>query len=87
MCVSGGVLAVCFDSLVAIKDMQALFAKQQVSPMFQAIVVDKALLKTMKVRKLTLRVRLWQDEVDACVTEMTHIKIDIHTRREQYLFS
>ncbi|KAK7473900.1 hypothetical protein BaRGS_00034889 [Batillaria attramentaria] len=79
----GGVLAVTFDSVTSLDDVWTMSQNRQLSALFQAIFVDKSLLKALGVRKLTVRVRMWPDEVEACREEMEKMngkKVNIDTR-------
>ncbi|XP_070208330.1 uncharacterized protein [Littorina saxatilis] len=81
----GSTLAVTFDNLADLIDVWKLHEGKQLSPLFQAIFADKAMLKALRVRKLTLRVRLWLDEFEECRDELKKMakegtRVDVHTR-------
>ncbi|XP_076456821.1 uncharacterized protein LOC143291090 [Babylonia areolata] len=81
----GGILAVIFDSLEALQDLWKLHEGKQLSPLFQSMLVDKALIDSLGVRELTVRVRMWPDELEACREEMAKMaeeqkRVNIHTR-------
>ena len=84
--VSGTILAVIFDSMPDLVAVWQLHEGKQLSALFQSVVVDRALLKALGVRKLTLRVRVWPDELEACREEMRKMateakRVSINSRR------
>ncbi|KAL8586553.1 hypothetical protein ACOMHN_053906 [Nucella lapillus] len=81
----GTILAVIFNSVEALQSLQKLHEGKQLSSLFQAILVDQALLEVLNVRKLTVRVRMWPDEFEVCQAEILKIlkdkkRVDIISR-------
>ncbi|XP_059175159.1 uncharacterized protein LOC131955171 [Physella acuta] len=68
----GCVLSVTFDTVKALEGLWTLHQKGKLSPIFQEILVDKEVLKSTSTVKLTVRVRLWEDEFTACRIELTN---------------
>lgn len=81
--VTGNILSVTFDTSSALEELWKQYENKALSLLFQSIFVDKSLLNALGVRKLSVRVRMWKDEIDACREEITKLKqekIDIETR-------
>ncbi|BFZ21625.1 hypothetical protein BsWGS_24664 [Bradybaena similaris] len=68
---NGCILAVTFDTAGAVDELWKLHAEDRLTPTCQDILVDKALLKSTNTLKLSLRVKLWEDEYKYCLQEMT----------------
>ncbi|XP_055871499.1 uncharacterized protein LOC129923626 isoform X2 [Biomphalaria glabrata] len=68
---SGCVLAVTFDTLDAVDNLWTLYIKGKLTPIFQDLLVDQALLKATKTVKISLRSKLWEDEYKSCLNEIT----------------
>ena len=87
--IAGTILAVTFDSVEDLLELWRLQEKKQLSSLFQAVLVDKAMLKALAVKTLTVRVRMWPDELEACQGELLTLatenkRVAIKTRRESH---
>ncbi|CAG5130449.1 unnamed protein product, partial [Candidula unifasciata] len=67
---NGCILAVTFDTAVAVEGLWNLHDQSHLTPTCQEILVDKALLRATGTIKLTLRAKLWKDEYQNCLQEM-----------------
>jgi hypothetical protein len=85
-------LAVIFDSPEDLQEVWKLHEGKQLSSLFQSFLGDKAMLKALGIKKMTLRARLWEDEYKACLEETAKVtgseakRVNIHTRGAWFCF-
>ena len=71
----GCVLACSFNSQQAIKQLWREHEDMLLEPVFKQHIVTSDFLKAIGARKITLRARVWQDEVDAAEREFERILV------------
>ncbi|XP_076437716.1 uncharacterized protein LOC143276931 [Babylonia areolata] len=81
----GNILAVIFNNMADLVELWKLHEGKQLSPLFQSVLVDDVMMKELGLCKLTLRVRVWQDELEECREEMgkmakEDVRVDIKSR-------
>ncbi|XP_041361160.1 uncharacterized protein LOC121377288 isoform X2 [Gigantopelta aegis] len=72
----GLILVVTFDDIDAINSLWELHVNNKLSPMFQDILIDGALLKAMEAKRVTIRAKLWEDEYNDSKMELLERGMD-----------
>ena len=73
---SGLILVVTFDDIDAINSLWELHLNNKLTPMFQDILIDGALLKAMEAKRVSIRAKLWEDEYNDSKMELLERGMD-----------